>query len=174
MTTGRINQVTIFPWTCPAITRKQAAALLCRKPERPPLSELGVSLLQELYRFGRSEERAFQPWYSLINASNRNTLSPDLTNFENASPSQGETEMATLREHYPQPAKVSQDDSTVEADAQVTSCNRFSYQQVIRDLQTMQNTERYLTRRTRKGKSRFIQPSSNNPKLVRPDRQAYR
>ena len=68
----------------------------------------------------------------------------------------------------------SEDDSTIAADSQVVSCDRFSHRQAIHICFSSADTKRYLTSRARKGrKTSSKRPAQTHPKPVHPDRQAH-
>jgi hypothetical protein len=83
--------------------------------------------------------------------------------------------MAVLRENYQQPAKE-QVDSTIAADSQVTSCDRFGYQQVIHIHFISADTTRVSDLSGKKSVNHDSVQSAqlkHLPKLVHPDRQAH-
>lgn len=66
-------------------------------------------------------------------------LVPDLTNFKHTSPCHNKvTEIVAFSENYQQPVEQIELLRTVAADSQVINCNRFSYQQGIHILRSMQ------------------------------------
>ncbi|KAJ7429167.1 hypothetical protein FB451DRAFT_707921 [Mycena latifolia] len=106
MTTGRINQVTTFLKPAQQLRGSKQRPLLATARTDVALGAGSVSLTRYCDRFNRNDEELSQR-YSLVKANGRNTLFPDLTNFEHASPGHSQaTRMAALRENYQQPAEV--------------------------------------------------------------------
>jgi hypothetical protein len=61
------------------------------------------------------------------------------------------TEIMAFRENYTQPAEHPKDVRTVMADSQVVNCNRFSYQQVIHILPSLQAPSEYSSLKGKDG-----------------------
>src|SRR6266700_2014578 len=70
--------------------------------------------------------------------SKSNTLFPDLTNFRHTSPCRNDRDHGLQRELHTTGRAPNGYPRTVVADSQIVNCDRFSYQQVIHILRSLQ------------------------------------